>query len=75
MKTKKEQIIIFDEKKILEKQSNSEYLLLKDNNKMYYLYKTRTKETVLIGNNDAAELFILYGLNENKEEVKSYFKK
>jgi hypothetical protein len=77
MKTKSDQIISFNEKKIetklLRKQSGLNYLLLKDENKQYYIHRLKDQKTVLVGSNDEAEAFILYGLNDNISEVKQLF--
>jgi hypothetical protein len=74
---KSEQTVIFGEKKVetklLRKQSGLNYLLLKDENKQYYIHRLRDKKTVLIGSNNEAEEFILYGLNGNRDEVKQLF--
>lgn len=74
---KSEQTVIFGEKKIkaklLRKQSGLNYLLLKDESKQYYIHRLKDKRTVLIGSNDEAEAFILYGLNDNISEVKQLF--
>jgi hypothetical protein len=61
------------ETKVLTKQSSLEYLLLKDLNKLYYVHKVRTKETVLIGTVDDAESLILYTINSELDEVKKLF--
>lgn len=77
MKTKSDQIINFNEKKIetklLRKQSGVDYLLLKDESMQYYIYRLKDKKAVLVGCKDKAEEFILYGLYDNRDEVKQLF--
>jgi len=59
----------------LKSQSTLAYRLLKnEKTKLYYIRRIKDKKTVLIGDNDKAEPFILYGLAENKEEIKELFK-
>lgn len=56
---------------LLQSQSNKKFELLKDSNSLYYIKRTKDKKTALIGDRDEAENFILYGIYENKEELKT----
>lgn len=57
---------------ILQSQSTLKYNLLKDVDKaLYYVLRVRDNKKALIGTNDDAYDFILYGIAENREELKT----
>ncbi len=56
---------------ILQSQSTLKYNLLKDlDTLLYYVERTRDHKKALIGDKEASECFILYGIAENKEDIK-----
>jgi len=56
---------------ILQSQSNQKYTLLKDSKtNIYYIKRNKDRKKAVIGNRDDAELYILYGINDNKEDLK-----
>lgn len=56
----------------LPSQSNLKYNLMKDEtNKLYYIKRLRDNKLALIGNRDEAEEFVLFGIDANKEELKT----
>lgn len=60
---------------ILFRQSNERYKLIKNTaSNTYYICRQKDKKTVEIGDKDNAEPFVLYGLQEMKEEVINLFK-
>lgn len=57
---------------ILQSQSTLKYNLLKDiDNALYYVLRVRDNKKALIGTSDDAYDFILYGIAENREELKT----
>lgn len=61
----------------LESQSTERYKLLKDiDSCLYFILRKKDNKTVLLGDKDEAEPFILYGLNDIdlKEDVRELFK-
>lgn len=55
---------------ILKSQSTDHYTLLKKEN-LYYIKREKDKKVALIGDRDEAEEFILYGIEENLDELKN----
>lgn len=59
----------------LKSQSTQRYHLLRDNEtSLYYIRRLKDKNTILIGDKEASENFILDGLAVNMEEIKELFK-
>lgn len=60
--------------KLLKQQSNSLYILFKDEEtSRYYIEGVKEGRTILIGDKDDAESFILYGVGQNKTEINKLF--
>lgn len=58
----------------LKSQSTQNYSLYKDEQTgLYYIRRVKDKKTILIGDKDQSEHFILDGLWLNKDEVKELF--
>lgn len=58
---------------ILNRHSTYKYQLLKENG-VYYIRRVKDKKTVLIGDKEKSDNFIIYGLSEMKEEIAELFK-
>lgn len=57
---------------LLFSQSTQKYQLFKDEVKrLYYIKRLRDSKLALVGNNDEAYWYILYGIDENKEDLKT----
>lgn len=57
---------------LLFSQSTQKYQLLKDEVKrLYYVKRLRDSKLALVGDNDEAYDFILYGIDVNKEELRT----
>jgi hypothetical protein len=53
-------------------QSNQKYALLKDEaTKTYHIKRLKDNKIALLGDRDDAEWFILYGIEANKEDLKT----
>lgn len=60
----------------LKAQSTIKYTFIKDESKgLYFIRRNRDKKTILIGDKEASEDFILFGLQENIKDVLTLFKK
>lgn len=61
---------------LLKEQSNDKYKLFKDESLgLYYIRGIKENKTVLIGDKEQSENFILDGLAEMKEEINELFVK
>jgi len=59
----------------LKAQSTIKYTFIKDESKgLYFIRRNRDKKTILIGDKEQSEEFILFGLQENIKEVLNLFK-
>lgn len=55
----------------LKSQSTAQYELLKSKDNLYYIKRISDKKQALVGDRDEAELFILYGIEANKQDLKT----
>lgn len=59
---------------VLSVQSTKSFKLIKKNStKQYFIKRVKDSKTILIGDRDKSEDFILYGLFANREDVKQLF--
>lgn len=59
----------------LKSQSTQNYHLYRDNEtSLFYIKSMKNKKTILIGDKEQSEEFILFGLQENIKEVLNLFK-
>ena len=59
---------------VLSVQSTKSFKLIKKNStKQYFIKRVKDSKTILIGDRDKSEDFILYGLFANRNEVKQLF--
>lgn len=58
---------------ILNKHSTYKYQLLKENG-IYYIRRVKDKKTVLIGDKEVSDNFIIYGLSAMKEEINELYR-
>lgn len=59
----------------LKAQSTIKYTFIKDESKgLYFIRRNRDKKTILVGDKEQSEEFILFGLQENIKDVLTLFK-